>query len=163
MKELRFITGNDGKLNEVRGILGDVFKIEKLNIDLPEIQETDAQKIIKDKLERARDHCEGEFIVEDTSLYFDCLGGLPGPLIKWFMGTIGNKGLFDICDKLGNYGAEAKTIFGHMDSSGKINYFEGTIKGAICSPAGIGFGWDPIFCPEGFKKSFGEFSADEKK
>src|SRR3989344_6958047 len=85
-----FITGNKGKLAEVQSILGNV---EGLDIDLPEVQSLDAHEIIKAKLEEAKKHQTGEFIVEDTSLYFEALKGLPGPLIKWFMKTIGNDGL----------------------------------------------------------------------
>ena len=159
---LNFITGNEGKLKEVQEIIGDIRHIVKRDIDLPEIQEIDAHEIIKDKLERAKDHHKEEFIVEDTSLYLEALGGLPGPLIKWFLKTIGNEGLFEICNKLGKYGAEAKTIIGYLDKKGNIEFFEGSIKGKICSPKGEGFGWDPIFCTEGYEKCFGEFTSEEK-
>ncbi len=156
---LYFITGNEGKLAEVQGILEDV---EALDIDLPEMQSLDAHEIIKAKLEEARKHHTGELIVEDTSLYFVGLNGLPGPLIKWFMKTIGNDGLYRIAEAFENFNAEAKTIIGYADSSGEISFFEGKIKGTIVSPRGEGFGWDPIFQPEGYSKTFGELSAEEK-
>ena len=82
---LYFITGNKNKFEEVKSILPE---IEQLDVDLPEIQDIDAQNIIRFKLLEALRHHAGEFIVEDTSLYFDCLKGLPGPLIKWFLETI---------------------------------------------------------------------------
>jgi len=97
--KLYFITGNKDKFEEVRSILTN---IEQLDIDLPEIQEIDAKVIIKAKLLQALNHKEAEFILEDTSLYLDCLNGLPGPLIKWFMKTIGNEGLFNIIEELQN-------------------------------------------------------------
>lgn len=81
-----FITGNKNKFEEVRAILPDA---EQLDIDLPEIQEIDAHGIIRAKLHAAFAHEEGEFIVEDLSFYLECLNGLPGPLIKWFLKTIG--------------------------------------------------------------------------
>ena len=66
-------------------------------------------------------------------------------------------------EKLGNNGAEAKTIIGLAKCSGRIYYFEGSIKGTIVSPVGKSvFGWDPIFQPEGFSKSFAEMTRDEK-
>jgi non-canonical purine NTP pyrophosphatase (RdgB/HAM1 family) len=156
---LYFITGNKGKLTEVQNILGDV---EALDIDLPEIQEIDAHKIIKAKLEEAQKHHEDEFIVEDTSLYFEAMNGLPGPLIKWFMKTVGNDGLYKMISVFGNFNAEAKTIIGHSDLEGSIEFFEGSIKGTIVPPRGTGFGWDPIFQPEGYNKTFGELTAEEK-
>lgn len=156
---LYFITGNKGKLAEVRSILGDVLL---LDIPIPEIQSLDAYEIIKAKLKEAKNHCSGEFIVEDTSLYFECLKGLPGPLIKWFIQTIGNDGLYKITKTFGNFNAEAKTIIGYSNILGEIYFYEGAIKGTIVAPRGKGFGWDPIFQPEGHSKTFGELSAEEK-
>jgi inosine triphosphate pyrophosphatase len=156
---IRFITGNKGKLEEAKAIL---VNIEGLDIDLPEIQEIDAKKVIEAKLNEALKNNTEELIVEDTSLYLDCLNGLPGPLIKWFMKTMGNEGIWNLADKLGDTGAEAKTIIGYSDKSGNIHYFEGAIKGEICEPKGEGFGWDPIFLPDGYNKTFGELEPDEK-
>lgn len=158
--KLYFFTGNKNKFEEVKAVLSDV---EQLDIDLPEIQEIDAKEIIKTKLHEAFNHQEGEFLVEDTSLYLDCLNGLPGPLIKWFLKTVGNEGLFNIADKLGNLKAEAKTIVGFAKNNDEIYFFEGSIKGKIVSPKGNnGFGWDKIFEPEGFSKTFAEMSLEGK-
>jgi len=157
---LYFITGNKGKLAEVQSILGNV---EALDIDLPEIQSLDAQEIIKAKLEEAQKDQTGEFIVEDNSLYLEGLNGLPGPLIKWFMKTVGNDGLYKMAETSGNFNAEAKVIIGYSNSAGEISFFEGNTKGTIVPPRGSeGFGWDPIFQPEGYDKTFGELSAEEK-
>lgn len=156
-----FITGNKNKLKEVQAIFPYV---EQLDIDLPEIQEIDAREVIREKLLEALKHKkEGGFIVEDTSLYFDCLNGLPGPLIKWFMKTIGNDGLFELTEKLGNDRAQAKTIIGYADAKGDIHFFEGVVNGKIVKPEHpTDFGWDPIFMPEGHERSFAEMSREEK-
>lgn len=155
-----FITGNKNKLEEAKAILGDV---EQLDIDLPEIQDIDAKKIISAKLAEALEHKDGEIIVEDTSLYLDCLNGLPGPLIKWFLKTIGNQGLAGLAEKFGNSKAEAKTMIGYAKSQKEIYFFEGSIKGKIIAPQGeTNFGWDPIFQPDGFDKSFAEMGKEKK-
>jgi len=160
MKKFYFITGNKNKFEEVQAILND---IEQLDIDLPEIQDIDAKEIIKSKLLEALQHTKGEFIIEDTSLYLHCLNGLPGPLIKWFLKTVGNKGLFKIAQGFGEYAAEAKTIVGYAKSHEEIYFFEGSIKGMIVSPKGnTHFGWDPIFQPEGYSQTFAEMSKEEK-
>lgn len=157
---LYFITGNKNKFAEVSAILPN---IEQLDIDLPEIQDIDAKVIIKAKLLEALKHKQAEFIVEDTSLYLDCINSLPGPLIKWFMKKIGNDGLFNLVDKLGNNKAEAKTIIGYAKNPDEIYFFEGSIKGEIISLKGkSGFGWDPIFQPNGYSTSFAELTNEEK-
>jgi non-canonical purine NTP pyrophosphatase (RdgB/HAM1 family) len=162
MNQLIFITGNQGKLKEAREILKGVRVVNK-DIDLPEIQETDAKEVIRAKLLEARKHHRGEYIIEDTSLYLDCLNGLPGPLIKWFLEKLGKEKLFEITRISKNFGAEAKTIIGYMNKKKEIKYFEGSVKGKISSPKGEGgFGWDQIFMPAGYKKTFGEMLPEEK-
>jgi non-canonical purine NTP pyrophosphatase (RdgB/HAM1 family) len=158
--KLYFITGNKNKFKEAKSIIVDLNQFE---FDLPEIQNIDPKIIIKAKFLEALKHKKGEFIVEDTSLYLDCLNGLPGPLIKWFLETIGNDGLYNIAKKLNNFKAEAKTVIGYAKNEKEIKFFEGKIKGRIVSSKGKqGFGWDPIFKPDGFDKTFAEMSAKEK-
>jgi inosine triphosphate pyrophosphatase len=155
-----FITGNQNKLAEAKTILGD---IEAYGVDLPEIQEIDAHVIIREKLKEALKHKDGEFIVEDTSLYFEALNGLPGPLIKWFMKTIGNDGLYNLATKLGNNNATAKTLIGYAKNPDEIEFFEGVIEGIIVEPSGgTNFGWDPIFKPNGYERTFAQMGASEK-
>lgn len=157
---LYFITGNKNKFSEVKAILPDV---EQMDIDLPEMQETDPHAIIRAKLQEAFNHAQGEFIVEDTSLYLDGLNGLPGPLIKWFLKAIGIEGLANMAEKLGNDRATAKTMIGYAKNSDDIQFFEGVVHGKIVRPQGeTGFGWDPIFLPDGHEKTFANMSSEEK-
>lgn len=155
-----FITGNKGKLAEAKEIIPE---LESLDIDLPEIQEIDAKKVIEAKLIEARKHHDGEFVVEDTSLYLEAIPGLPGPLIKWFLKTIDNQGIANLADKYGLRTAKAVNMLGYIDNSGKITYFEGSIDGVIVQPRGEnGFGWDMIFQPQGHDNTFAEMSQSEK-
>jgi non-canonical purine NTP pyrophosphatase (RdgB/HAM1 family) len=157
---LYFITGSKNKFVEVQTVLHD---IEQMDIDLVEIQELDAHAIIAAKLAEARKtHAGGALIVEDTSLYLNDLNGLPGPLIKWFMKSIGNLGLAKLAQTFGG-AAVAKTIIGYADESGEVQFFEGEVHGEIVAPRGdTNFGWDPIFKPEGHDKTFAEMTAEEK-
>ncbi len=161
MNKIYFLTGNQGKTREIKK---QIPEIEQLNIDLDEIQETDAKKIIEHKIREAIKKAPGKkLIVEDTSLYLECLNELPGPLIKWFLKKLGTEGISEITTKLGNNKAEAKTIIGYYDSE-KITFFEGTTKGTITQPKGNnGFGWDQIFKPENSEKTFAEMTLEEKE
>jgi non-canonical purine NTP pyrophosphatase (RdgB/HAM1 family) len=82
-------------------------------------------------------------------------------MIKWFLQTIGNEGLYNLTVKLKNNRAEARTLIGYY-SRGKIRYFQGIVKGKIVSPTQTNFGWDAIFVPEGYDETFGEMDSDEK-
>ncbi len=158
--KLYFITGNKNKFQEVKAF---VPKVEQLDLELTEIQEIDAQKIISAKLDEAFKHNKGQFIVEDTSLYLDCLNGLPGPLIKWFLKTVGNDGLAEIATKLRNNRATAISLVGYAGNKRDIHFFEGKVAGTIVKPRGTnGFGWDMIFQPKGSIKTFAEMTTEEK-
>lgn len=153
-----FLTGSKEKLAEARSIIPE---IEGYEIDLPEVQEIDAKKIIEHKLSEASKHLDNNLIVEDTSLYIEGFNGLPGPLIKWFMKTIGSEGLVKIANTFGNK-AEARTWIGFLED-GRVEFFEGVVKGEIVKARGEnGFGWDKIFQPEGFDKTFAEMTMEEK-
>ena len=157
---LHFITGNAGKLKELQTIIPEV---KGIDIDLPEIQHSDAKIIIEAKLQEALKHHKGPFIIEDTSLYLDALNGLPGPLIKWFLKAMGVKGFYKIANSLGNANAQAKTIIGYASANGDMHYFEGVIEGSIVEPKGTnGFGWDAIFKPNGQQHTFAEMTNKEK-
>lgn len=155
-----FITGNKNKFSEAAALVPE---LKQLDIDLPEIQEIDPEQIIKAKLDEAKKHQEGQFIVEDTSLYIDCLPGLPGPLIKWFMKTIHNQGIFELCQKYDNFETEAVLKLGYANDKGEIKFFTGCSQGTIVEPRGNNdFGWDPIFQPEGHEKTFAEMDQAKK-
>ena len=158
--EIYFVTGNKNKFEEIKSIIPELIQ---LDLEVPEIQELDAKEVIKFKLTEAVKIHQGRFIVEDTSLYLDCLKGLPGPLIKWFMKTFGGRGLYEIAYKMGNNKAEAKTIIGYSTGAGEVHFFEGVVEGEMVEPRGVlGWGWDPIFKPLGYTKTFAEMTPEEK-
>jgi non-canonical purine NTP pyrophosphatase (RdgB/HAM1 family) len=155
-----FLTANKNKFREAREIIPE---LEQLDIELPEIQEIDSRKIIEVKLAEALKNHQGGFIVEDTSLSLKALNGLPGPLIKWFLATIGNDGLWKMAESFADFSAEAKTVIGYAENPADVHYFEGAIKGKIVAPRGAAnFGWDPIFQPEGYAETFAEMTLAEK-
>ncbi|HLC88654.1 MAG TPA: non-canonical purine NTP pyrophosphatase [Candidatus Nanoarchaeia archaeon] len=154
---LYFITGNKWKLKEVQAIIPEA---EGIDFDLPEIQELDPQKIITEKLKEAVEEKKGDYFVEDTSLYLECLNGFPGPLIKWMLDRLGSKGIYELVSKYNNHSAVAKTVIGYS-SRMDIHFFVGELKGKIVAPRGKeGFGWDSIFEVSG--RTLAEMPAEEK-
>jgi len=154
-----FITGNQNKLKEVQAIISGV---EGIEMDLPEIQSLDPQEIITEKLKEAVKEKEGSYFVEDTALYLDCLNGFPGPLIKWFLDRLGNKGIYDLVSNYENHNVVVKAVVGYSNGQ-DIHFFVGEVKGSIVAPRGESdFGFDPIFLPDGHDKTFAEMSSEEK-
>ncbi len=161
--KLEFITGNKGKLEEFQQILGSDIELGQLDIDLPEIQEIDAKAVIEAKLKEAVRHTDNPIIVEDTGLYFNAWNGLPGVLIKWFIKSVGNKGTAKMLDSYEDKSAYACCTIGLASKGKEPVFFQGKITGKIVPPKGDGgFGWDPIFIPDGYSITFGEMSREEK-
>ncbi len=158
---LYFVTGNAGKFREVQEALPD---IEQLELELDEIQSLDPQIVIEHKLNQASAQHQGQFMVEDTSLVFHCLSGLPGTLIKWFDETLGNDGMADLVHHYPNHTATARSTIGYRDTTGSIHYFTGETTGAIVQPRGTlsPFGWNSIFQPDGHTRTFAEMTVREK-
>jgi len=159
---LYFITGSKYKFAQVKDILAPEIKIEQLEIDLDEIQEIDSHKVLEHKLKAAQARHKGEFLVEDTSLYIDAFGQLPGPLIKWFIKGWGLEGIYNATQKLGKTSAKGKCIFAYSKGE-ETKFFEGEMLGDIAKPGeSDGFGWNPIFKPKGFDKVLSEMTHEEK-
>lgn len=138
-------------------------KIEQLEIELPEIQDVLSENIIEAKLQSAFTYSNGPFIVEDISFTLDCLNGLPGPLIKWFIKTIGTEGLTQITEKFDNPNATVKAMIGYAANIKDIKFFSGEIRGTVVQEKGNrGFGFDSIFKPLGYTKTFAEMTLEEK-
>lgn len=160
-EKIFFITGNKNKLKETQMIWP---VIEGIELDLTEIQELEPKKILEHKLEEAKKHRPNtNLIVEDLSLEINGMNGLPGPLIKWFLKSVGIEGVYKMAKLFGNQEAIARVTLGFVDRNGENKYFEGIVKGKIVKPRGeSNFGWDPIFVPNGFDKTFAEMGVEEK-
>jgi len=104
-------------------------------------------------------------LVEDTSLCFDALGGLPGPYIKWFLDKTGHAGLNNLLAAYADKGAYAQCIFGFCAGPGAPPLlFRGRTLGTIVPARGPhAFGWDPVFAPaEGGGATYAEMPAAAK-
>jgi len=136
-----------------------------LAMDLQEIQELDSSKIIQAKLNEAIKHHQGDLIVEDNSLEFESIKPLPGPLIKWFLQTLGNEGLYQLAQKTGSQKCTNGIVIGYYNHAAKdIRFFESKISGTIVAPKGnMDFGWGALFKPDGADKTYGEMDKAEKE
>jgi len=161
-----FITCNTNKFNEIKSYIPN---LEQLCVEKSiEVQSLESKYIIREKLFDAKDKSginDGILIVEDTGLYLKALNNFPGPLIKFLLKSVKSVGIYELCKALNNYEAYAKTIFGLFNNATReIKYFEGIVKGVISEPKGEnGFGWDPIFIPDGSQKTFAEIETIEEK
>ena len=155
-----FVTGNEGKIKEFETILG--YKINNVDLDLKEIQSVDVKEVAQEKARQAYEILKEPVIVDDTGLYLEELNGLPGALVKFF---VKNLTLKQICNLISeNRKAKAITCIAFFNGK-EMRVAEAEVKGTITKePRGEnGFGWDPIFLPDGSDKTFGELTSEEKQ
>jgi XTP/dITP diphosphohydrolase len=170
--QLVFATNNENKLREIRNILGNSFILLSLsdlnmNEDIPEYEPT----LEGNALHKAR-HIHRmlnmNVFADDTGLEIDALNGLPGVNSARFAGESkdSNANINKALAMMGttkNRNARFRTVIA-LIMDGKENLFEGTVEGIIISEkrGSSGFGYDPVFIPEGGKLTFAEMSLDEK-
>ena len=169
VERIVLITGNAGKMDEFKSIIGlEELQFGYQSLELAEIQSLDIREIgefktrmaIEKKLELGN---YDAVLTDDTALYCDALNGLPGPLIKWFLESLGKEGLINLIKNKQNQGSVTCLLSLGMLSTGDVYQFEGTVSGRFVSPKGsYGFGWDPIFIPEGHSITYGEMGAEAK-
>lgn len=160
-RPLLLVTGNPGKLAEARRMFSG--ELESAELDLPEPQSLDIAEILEAKASHAWRHFERELIVEETALELAGLNGFPGPLVKWMLKALGAPGLARTAIASGTARATARCRLLYVDADRRIAA-EGVCRGELVLPARGegGFGWDPVFQPEGSAKTYAEMSAGEK-
>lgn len=159
--EIYLVTSNENKARLLQGLLGK--QVRKIRLDLPEIQAVNVQDVIEHKTRAAFQQVGQPVIVEDTSLAVLAWNGLPGALIRWFLETVGNEGICQMLAGYENREAVAETCIGYDDGREFVS-FSGKLIGTIArSPRGDnGFGWDPLFVPEGWTKTLAEMNTEER-
>lgn len=99
------------------------FAVKAANLDLPELQ-GEPKEIAKEKCRLAAEQVGGAVMVEDTSLCFNAMGGLPGPYIKWFLQKLGHDGLNRMLAGFEDKTGYAQCIFAYSPGGSLFNDLE---------------------------------------
>jgi len=186
MKHIKFISENVSKYNEIVNYLKKInnsnisIQMIKPEYEIQEIQSLDRHEIVLKKLNDAlivsKNNLDVQketwIMVEDTSFFIDKMGGFPGPFIKYYLQSLplnvisyanwGSNATSYVTLGIGRYTFNDINIVNNELLSTRV--FEGFIEGVIVEPRGKnGFGYDPIFKPNGTHKTNAEMSMDEKE
>ena len=158
-----FATNNQHKLDEIRSILGDTIEVLSLkDMDIPETGQTLEENALQ-KAQYIYDHYHISVFADDTGLEVDALNGAPG--------------IYSARRELGennNRRARFRTVIALIlkkdvcpcgcTSIKEIHQFEGIVEGQIIKErrGGEGFGYDPIFQPDGYEETFAELGMEIK-
>ena len=175
MHPLLLATRNSHKTREFAEILGNEFEIRDLVAvtELPAVEETgetfEANAVLK-AVETSR-HFPGRVVADDSGLEVDALQGAPGVYSARYAGAqaTDQANVTKLLAELGQCGpgpfsARFRCVLALAEGGTLRQTFHGTVEGTIVSePRGsAGFGYDPIFQPNGFEQTFAELSAGEK-
>lgn len=162
IKQINLITGNDGKAAEFAAMLG--IEVTAVKRELPEIQSLDVREVAARKAADALQLLGEPVLVDDTGLAVEEWNGLPGALIAWFIDSVGPLGILNMAQGLTSRRATVTTALGYAAPGRPVQVFQGTLNGSLAtSPRGTsGFGYDPIFIPEGETRTYAEMTPEEK-
>ncbi|MCK8825341.1 XTP/dITP diphosphatase [Fuchsiella alkaliacetigena] len=176
IKKLLIATGNEDKVKEINELLAEL-EVEVITPaqigGIPEVVE-DGETLEENAVKKASEVHEATglaTIADDTGLLVDALDGRPGVYSARYAGEDAsyednNSKLLEELAGLPKSERSAKfqTIIALVDLKGKAHIIEGTCKGHIAlEPLGEnGFGYDPIFIPKGYKKTFAQLTPQEK-
>jgi XTP/dITP diphosphohydrolase len=172
MHTIIFATNNEHKIKEIQSLVGNDFTIITLeqagiDIDIPEPHDT-LQENAYEKAITIENITKQNCFSEDTGLEIEALNGEPGVKSARYAGGDRNfqANIDKVLEKLNgstNRKAQFRTVICLLWNK-EVFYFEGICKGTIAENmhGGEGFGYDPIFIPEGSSKSFAEMTMEEK-
>ncbi|MCS7076907.1 MAG: RdgB/HAM1 family non-canonical purine NTP pyrophosphatase [Bacteroidia bacterium] len=170
MKKVVFATHNPHKVQEITSILPNIqiLTLQDVGIteDIPETSETFVQNALL-KARTVFHLCQIPCIADDSGLEVIALNNRPGIHSADYSGTRDSqknidKLLSEMKDQI-NRRARFRTVIAYYDEN-SFRYFEGVVQGIITdAPRGEqGFGYDPIFIPDGYQKTYAEMSLEEK-
>jgi len=172
MQSIIFATNNKNKVNEIRAVLKDTFQIISLqeagiDIEIPEPYET-LEENAREKSTTIHTITGKDCFSEDTGLEVFALNNEPGVKSARYAGDEADfkkntEKLLSNLQGISNRQAQFRTVISLL-LDGKEYHFEGICKGHITEKetGTNGFGYDPVFIPEGSEKTFAEMTMEEK-
>jgi XTP/dITP diphosphohydrolase len=164
-----FATSNSHKFHEARIILKDLdIAVGMLRMKDTEIQSYSLAEIAQTNALSVFKRCRLPVIVEDAGLFIENLNGFPGPYAAYVYQTIGNKGLLKLMKEVENRKARFSSAIAYCDNAAVVpEIFEAKVEGNLTSSERLGsgksgFGFDPIFQPNGSAKTFAQMTIREK-
>ncbi len=162
--KLVLVTQNQHKLKE----LSPLFKkynveFETTSIKKHEIRSESIEEIARIAAKTAFETLQKPVVVDDTGFFVDALNGFPGSYAGIVLKFIGYEGILRLMDNKDDRRSRFETAVGYYDGQ-NLESFMGTMSGSITTKPGGegGFGYDPIFLPEGFTKTYAELTFEEK-
>jgi len=173
MQDLLVATGNSHKTAEIRAILGAGYVVSDLKAhpELPEVEETGSTFLENATLKAVEisKQVKGLILSDDSGLEVDALGGEPGVYSSRYAGEAGNdeannKKLLHELQGKDNRKARFRCVMVLAQDGEVLTSFDGAVEGRMLSElhGEGGFGYDPLFVPDGYDQTFSQLSEGIK-
>ncbi len=163
---INLVTSNQGKVEELTSILEPFgHNASQLDISCPEIQASTLEEVVDFGLEWLHNQgTKSPLVIDDAGVFVDELKGFPGVYSRYVYDTISPKGLLKQMEGIENRAASFKCVLGLLLEDGSTHKFVGECNGNIIHEirGDGGFGYDPIFIPDGSDRTFAELLPEEK-
>jgi XTP/dITP diphosphohydrolase len=159
LMNLFLVTSNKHKAKDILKISKDFgISLKWIKFDVPEIQGDDIEKIAREKAKFCSKYLRKNVVVADAGLFIEALNGFPGTLVKWVLETIGNDGILKLMKGVRNRRAKFVEAIGFCKFGSEPKSFIGITYGEITQRklGNKGFGFDAIFKPYGYNKTYGQ-------
>lgn len=158
------MTSNEAKFREVSLLLKERgVDLEFLEVRYPEVQANRLEEVVTSALDWLAPIHGDDLVVDDSGLFVQALAGFPGVYSSYVYGTLGGEGILRLLEGARGRRATFQTVLG-LRTDGVNHLFRGRCEGTIAEKAkgGQGFGFDPIFVPQGATRTFAEMTRGEK-
>jgi XTP/dITP diphosphohydrolase len=165
MENITFASTNQNKFFEVQSILSTRnISVDFSQIPLVEIQSDSLEEIAREKAKTAFTKVGRRVIVEDDGLFIDSLGGFPGQYSSFVFRTLGNDGILKLLAGSAKRSAYFRSLIAFYDGI-TLSISEGTVYGSISyrMTEGSGWGFDPIFMPDGTGLTFAQLKKSKNE
>ncbi len=162
--KLILVTQNEHKLRELRPLFEEYgVDFETTNLSKLEIRSNDVERVALEAAKVAYYESKTRVVLDDTGLYIDALDGFPMSYAAFVLKTLGRGGILKLMDGVKDREARFVTAVGFSDGE-TLATFKGIMEGSIAEEeAGQeGFGYDPIFIPEGETRTYAQLTFEEK-
>ena len=161
---IQFITTNAGKFAEVSEQCAAAnVRLVHADRSYPEIQTDRLEKVLRFAATGLDDEVKGDYLIDDSGLFIEALGSFPGVYSAFVQKKLGNRGILKLMAGERYRAAFFETVL-LLRQGEEHEVFHGQCRGTIADAerGKGGFGYDPIFIPEGETRTFAEMTVAEK-
>lgn len=160
-----FATSNQGKVREAKAILGGVAEVEQKDVGYEEVRAESTEEVVRTAIANVFARVKAPVFIEDSGLFIEGLGGFPGTYSSYVFKRIGCDGILKLMGNQDNRSAKFISSVAYQEPDSEVFVTLGTVGGTISNEmrGQGGFGYDPVFIPDGYDLTFAELGDEKNK